>query len=309
MKNVLVVGSTGFVGQNFTTFLTTESNISFATLDRKLSAKPHKQLVWNDLEILDLEQFDFIFYFTGKAHDLKKTSNDQAYFDINVRLLERFLSRLQESNFAGNFLFLSSVKAVADEVYGVLTEDIAPNPKTPYGKSKLEAEKVIFSSFLADKAVILRPCMIHGKGNKGNLNLLFQMVYKGFPNVLADFKNERSLLSIDNLVIVFNAFLNHKLSAGAYQVADSGFISTTVMMEVMANVTGKKLKNWAIPKTVISLVAKIGDFLPLPLNSDRLQKLTENYRVSNRKICQEMKQEMPFTIKQGLQNTIESFAK
>ena len=70
---------------------------------------------------------------------------------------------------------MSTVKAVADEVKGILSEDEIPNPKTHYGISKRKAEEYLLSKELplGKRLYILRPCMIHGPGNKGNLNLLF----------------------------------------------------------------------------------------------------------------------------------------
>ena len=86
---------------------------------------------------------------------------------------------------------------------GILTEDTIPNPKTHYGISKLQAENYILDQKLPEgkRVYILRPCMIHGPGNKGNLNLLYTLVKKGFPWPLGAFENQRSFLSIDNFQI------------------------------------------------------------------------------------------------------------
>jgi nucleoside-diphosphate-sugar epimerase len=89
-------------------------------------------------------------------------------------------------------------------VEGVLTEEVEPKPLTHYGKSKLMAEEYILSQPLSvgKSYYILRPCMIHGPGNKGNLNLLYQIVQKGIPYPLAAFENKRSFLSIENLCFI-----------------------------------------------------------------------------------------------------------
>jgi nucleoside-diphosphate-sugar epimerase len=305
--NVLVVGSTGFVGQNFIEFLEKNPDYQFTSLDRKLSKQKHKQCTWNDLGIIDLVSFDVIFYFTGKAHDVKNTSDDSAYFEINVGLLERFLKASQEADFQGKFVFLSSVKAVADVVNGILDEDTTPDPKTAYGKSKLEAEQLILNSYLAKNAFILRPCMIHGKGNKGNLNLLHQFVSKGIPNILASYDNERSLLNIDNLIFVFEKIIQNRLKSGVYQVSDEGVISTSGIMRVISKTLNKKPLEIKVPKFLIKTIAKIGDVLPLPINSERLQKLTENYRVSNKKLVQNLGQPLPVDLERGLENTLKTF--
>lgn len=82
------------------------------------------------------------------------------------------------------FIFFSTAKAAADRVEGVLTEDVVPSPVGPYGESKIKAEEYILGNFPAgndNRVYILRPCMIHGPGNKGNLNLLYSVVSKGIP--------------------------------------------------------------------------------------------------------------------------------
>src|SRR5690606_9961467 len=105
--------------------------------------------------------------------------------------------------------YFSSVKAVADTVEGVLQEDVVGKPLTPYGKSKLEAEQYLLSQVLPEgkRAFIIRPCMIHGPGNKGNLNLLYKVVEKDVPWPLAAFRNQRSFLSIDNLCFLLERMI------------------------------------------------------------------------------------------------------
>ncbi len=91
---------------------------------------------------------------------------------------------------AKKFIFFSTVKAVADSVEGILNEETTPNPKTAYGKSKLAAEQYINRQPIPDDKLvyILRPCMIHGPGNKGNLNLLYSIVKKAFLGRSEPFK-------------------------------------------------------------------------------------------------------------------------
>src|SRR5690606_1547157 len=119
---------------------------------------------------------------------------------------EQFLKRDAEV-----FIYMSSVKAAADTVDGILTEEKQPNPKTPYGQSKRKAEEYLLNATLPEgkRVYILRPCMIHGPGNKGNLNLLYKFVQKGIPYPLAAFENRRSFLSIDNLNFVILQLLQN----------------------------------------------------------------------------------------------------
>ena len=107
-----------------------------------------------------------------------------------------------------DFIFFSSVKAVTDKAEDIVTEETVTNPQTAYGQSKLKAEQYILSKALPQgkRVFIIRPSMIHGPGNKGNLNLLYQLVSKGIPWPLGTFHNQRSFCSIDNVCyVVFHA--------------------------------------------------------------------------------------------------------
>ena len=119
---------------------------------------------------------------------------------------------------------MSSVKAVADEVVGVLDESVIPSPVTAYGKSKLAAEKYLLSQkpSKGKRVYILRPCMIHGPGNKGNLNLLYNFVKKGIPYPFGSFENKRSFVSIDNLCFVIKELIENKnITSGVYNISDA----------------------------------------------------------------------------------------
>ncbi len=209
-----------------------------------------------------------------------------------------------------DFIYFSSVKAVADTAKAILTEEIEAKPQTAYGQSKFQAEQYLLSQPLpAGKRVfILRPCMIHGPGNKGNLNLLYQIVAKRIPWPLGTFENKRSFCSIENVCFVINEILeNESIPSGIYNLADDEAISTNKLITLIADSQNKKAHILKIPKGVISGIAKIGDLLKLPLNSERLQKLTESYVVSNEKIVKAIGKPLPYSTGEGLVKTFESF--
>jgi nucleoside-diphosphate-sugar epimerase len=150
--------------------------------------------------------------------------------------------------------------------------------------------------------------MIHGPGNKGNLNLLFQLVEKGLPWPLGAFKNQRSFLCIENLCFVIKELLeNKKIPSGIYQVADDKTISTNELIHLLGSSLNRKSIIWKIPVIWIRRLAKFGDVLHLPLNSERLQKLTESYHVSNQKIVTAMGKPLPVMAEEGLMKTFRSF--
>lgn len=328
--NILITGIHGFVGKNLVNFLKSEHAIHGLDIASQIKDGVVKTYEWNELD--QIPPMDCIIHLAGKAHDTKNTSSEKDYFDINLGLTQKIFDYFLQSS-ASKFIFFSSVKAVADEIKGeMLTEEANPKPKTPYGESKLAAERDILSrksevgrlkteeeSFqIADsgprtsdkKIYILRPCMIHGPGNKGNLNLLYTVVKKGIPWPLGAYENKRSMVSIDNLGWVIQQIVEKDIEPGIYQVADDEPLSTNEIIELISESIYHKPHIWRLNKSLVKSIAKAGDVLHLPLNSERLKKLTESYVVSNAKLKKGLGVEkMPVEAKEGLKKTLESFKK
>ena len=315
--NILISGICGFVGTNLIKVLKkvhTLYGLDIIDVEKQMDIK---RFSWTEFEpsafpLQTLPKFDVIIHLAGKAHDTKKQSAAQSYFDINTGLTQKIFDFFLESS-AKKFIFFSSVKAAADSVVGdVLTEDVIPTPVGPYGESKIQAEEYIKKHFTfsnTDKQVyILRPCMIHGPGNKGNLNLLYNVVKKGIPWPLGDFENRRSFTSIDNLCYVIEGLLTKDVPSGIYHMGDDEALSTNELIAIMCEVMGKQPHIWKMNKRFMEGCAGLGTLLHLPLNTERLRKLTENYVVSNNKIKRALGiDKMPVTAKEGLIKTIKSF--
>ena len=246
-----------------------------------------------------------IIHLAGKAHDSRIVENPQAYDEVNFGLTKRVYDRFAESD-TTKFIFASSVKAVADTVVGTLTESATPSPNTAYGISKLKAENYLrnHSTRPIQKTYILRPCMVHGRGNKGNLNLLYGLVSHRIPYPLGAFENKRSLLTVDNLCFVIEQILSQSIEPGTYNVADDTPLSTNEMITLISIALRKKPLILSPPRSLMMQFACLGDQLRLPINRERLQKLTENYVVSNGKLLQALgRSGMPIAASSGLRQT------
>ncbi|MHC0442754.1 NAD-dependent epimerase/dehydratase family protein [Flavobacterium sp. 3-210] len=297
MNRVIITGKKGFVGTNLSNYLRDNfyevDCISLRNLNFKIDSEG-----------------EALIHLAGKAHDTKNDSDASQYFKVNTELTKHLFDVFLEGEIK-DFIYFSSVKAVADKVQEVLSEDVNGNPKTPYGQSKWQAEKYILSKEIPNgkRVFIIRPCMIHGPGNKGNLNLLFNLVKKGIPYPLASFYNERSFLGIDNLNFLIREILEKKeIPSGIYNFSDDEVLSTNDLVGIISSVLNKKKRLIAVPKVLISTIAMVGDLIKLPLNSETIQKLTENYRVSNKKIKSAIGiEKLPNTAQQGLEKTIKSF--
>lgn len=306
MNKVIISGASGFVGLNLVPYL---KKRSFEILKLSRNRNNPETLTYEELSVKALNETSIFIHLAGKAHDVKGTADEEEYFQVNTELTKKLFDLFLKSE-CETFIYLSSVKAVADEVSSVLLEDVIPKPRTAYGRSKRAAEVFILSRHLPNtkKVFILRPTMIHGPGNKGNLNLLYKMVSKGLPWPLGDFKNNRSFLSINNLCFVIKELIeNETIPSGIYHIADDKSISTNELIQLLGSSLNRKSTIFNVPSSLIRRLAKVGDYFKLPLNSERLQKLTENYVVSNKKIVSAIGKPLPVTAEEGLLQTFKSF--
>lgn len=314
---ILITGIHGFVGSNLVASLKQHHTLYGLDIVSPIKEGVERTFSWKDLETESIPEVDAIIHLAGKAHDTKNQAKAQVYFDINTGLTQKIYDYFLRSS-AQKLIFFSSVKAAADTVPGdVLTEDIVPSPVGPYGESKIKAEKYILENeerrtkneeCSKKRVFILRPCMIHGPGNKGNLNLLYGVVSKGIPWPLGAFENKRTFTSIDNLCFVIEGMLTKELKSGIYHMADDEALSTNELIKVMCEAMGQNARIWRINRGLVETMATIGTWLHLPLNKERLRKLTENYVVSNAKIKNALGiDRMPVRAKDGLKKTIVSF--
>jgi nucleoside-diphosphate-sugar epimerase len=338
VKTILVTGANGFVGSNLYDALSHDFHLVGLDITGPGKYPPGDFFGWDELD--KLPPSDAIIHLAGKAHDTSDISSEEEYFEVNLGLTRKIFNYFLQST-AGKFIFFSSVKSVADTVKGEwLSEEEEPYPQTPYGRSKLAAERYILNRLrdLGTEGLsevenhkseitnlkseiqlphapcpkyvyILRPAMIHGPGNKGNLNLLFETVRKGIPWPLGAFENQRSFTSIGNVAFVIQQMLEKEVPGGIYNLADDETVSTNEIIRLTAVSLGRNPRIWKIPKGLIHRIARLGDLLHFPLNSERLGKLTENFKVSNSKIKSVLKIDaMPVRAMEGLRHTFSSFS-
>lgn len=281
---ILMTGSHGFVGTNLIEALSGE----------------HEIIRWDVSSDDVLSECDAVIHLAGKAHDVtlrqtqgpNRNRKEEEYLKVNTELTKKIFDAFLRSN-ARKFIFFSSIKAKDND--------------TAYAKSKKMAEDYIVStgSTTAKSVYILRPCMIHGEGVKGNLPLLFKFVKMGWPWPLATFENQRSYASMGNVSFVVNGLLNNDIESGIYNICDDEPVSTNDLIRIMSESIGRETKMFRIPKGLVEIGSKVGDVLHLPLNTERLRKLTEDYIIDNCEIKKALGiSNMPIQSKEGLKATI-----
>lgn len=298
---VSIIGASGFIGQNLLESLSLNYNTEAISL---------RESVWNN----SVQDSDVIINLVGKAHDLNGSATERDYYYANVELAKQVYEAFVDSNIK-LLIHVSSLAAIEEfESFDLLKETDNCNPVSWYGTSKREAEKWLLGQELPidKKLIILRPPMVHGAGDKGNLGLLYKLISKGIPYPLSSFDNNRSFISIDNFCHYIEQIIENpsKLKSGIYHIADDEPISTKEIIAIIKKVTNKNVPDLALPKGIVNAIAKVGDVFPIPLNSKRLRKLTSDLLVSNEKIKNALGiEKLPLTAKEGLKKTIRSFGR
>ena len=312
---IMITGVHGFVGSNLVNALADKHTLYGLDIIAPEKKRVLKTFSWEDLDAERVPEVDAIIHLAGKAHDTKNKAAAEVYFKVNRDLTIKVFDYFSKHSEIKKFIFFSTAKAAADKVDGVLTEDVVPTPVGPYGESKIAAEKYILScieqrpsQFDGRGVYIFRPCMIHGPGNKGNLNLLYSVVKKGIPWPLGAFENRRTFTSVENICFAVNGVLTKDVPSGIYNMGDDEALSTNELIEEICKSLGKKAHIWKLPKGLMTGIAKIGGWLHLPLDPERLRKLTENYISSNAKIKAALGiEKMPVNAREGLKVTLDSF--
>ena len=309
---ILISGAYGFVGSNLSRFLVERGHRCFA-LDLASGEPPQREgprlsrpasgpyaafWTWDDLAQIPGNEVDAVVHLAGKAHDLKKVSDPESYFTVNVGLTEKLWAACGGK--VGRFVYFSSIKAVDGD--------------TPYARSKAAAEAFLEGVAGGRTEIrVLRPCMIHGPGNKGNLNLLVQVVRKRIPWPLAAWENRRSFTSVANACAVVEALCGVAATSAAlpyevFALCDDEAVSTNRLIALIAEAMGRKARLWRLPKGLMRFVARVGDVLHLPLSTERLGKLVEDNVVDNAPLLRALGWEsMPVRAEDGLRSTLKSF--
>lgn len=249
-------------------------------------------------------------HLAGMSKDIGHKKMIPAYMEANVELTKKVFNAFLKDETASTFIFVSSVKAAASKIDTILTEEDDFLVEEPYGLSKKLAETYLLSEELPKnkKLIILRPAMIYGYNFKSNLYSLFAFVKKGLPYPFSAFNNLRTMLSIDNFTYVIKSIINKEdFKPGIYNVADDDAFSTGDIIKLMAASQRKKARLWPINKRVIKQLGIIGDHLHLPINTNKINKLTKNYIISNTKLKKELGTNLPYSTRDELVKLFESF--
>lgn len=311
--NILITGVHGFVGSNLVKALGNKHAVYGVDIVAQRKPGLAKTYSWAELDEKRIPPMDVIIHLAAVTPDVAVRCIRKPDFTVNLALTQRVFNYFLASE-SKKFIFFSSVKAVANSVgEEVLDEEAIPWPVEAFGETKLKEERYIMGRFNMDdeswkRVYILRPCMIHGPGDKGYLYLLYKMVNKGIPWPLGAFGNKRSFTGMDNLSFITEGLVSGNVASGIYHIGDDQTISTNELIEVICESQGRKARIWHLPQFFIRGLVVLGDLFCLPLNKVRFKKLTDTYVVNNSKIKKALGIEsLPVNARKGLLDTFNGF--
>ena len=243
MKNILITGAGSYIGQSF---------------DRYLQQFPGQYHV-ETMDMIDgswreksFAGFDAVYHVAGIAHIKETAENAHLYYEVN-RDLAVETAKKAKSDGVGQFVFLSSMSVYGVEE-GCITRATRPDPKSNYGKSKLQAEEeleVLRSENF--KIAVLRPPMVYGEGCKGNYQSLvkFARLLPVFP----DYQNRRSMLHIDGLCETVRCLIDEQ-AQGLFLPQDETYVCTCRMVQSIARDMGKNMKLLKMMNPAVSLAKR-----------------------------------------------------
>ncbi|MEM9162081.1 MAG: NAD-dependent epimerase/dehydratase family protein [Cyanobacteria bacterium P01_F01_bin.4] len=320
-QTVLVTGATGFIGGHLLPVLSQECGKIVAAV-RSEDGQPFEASVrWVVVGEIDgqtdwqaaLEGVDTVVHLAARAHQIKDTSADPEgdFQRVNVQGTANLVRQCVEHG-VKHFVFISSIGAMATLSATQLTVDAPCHPDTPYGRSKFDAEKAVIE--LAGDAMtwtILRPTLVYGAGNPGNMERLIKLVDKGLPLPFGAIENRRSFIYVGNLVDIIVRVMTHPHAINQVFLASDGEdLSTPALIRALAECVDKPCQLLKISPGVLRLGGRLGDGLqavlgrPIGLNSETMERLLGSLFVDNSQLRSRLDWQPPYSLATGLQRTL-----
>jgi nucleoside-diphosphate-sugar epimerase len=282
---VQITGANGFIGSNLTQLLKEEII--------PISINSNNSYIINA---------DIFIHLAGIAHNLDRSISSKEYFAINTELTIKAFDAFLSSN-AEKFILVSSVKAINNESDLTITEETIELPTTDYGRSKLAADKYIFSSKLPPGKFIyiLRPTLVTGPGVKGNMIKLYNFSNSSLNWLFSSINNKRSFCNVFNLSYVIQQLIERNdIPSGIYLLSDNETLSTAdIVKELSFKEIGNKRLS-LIAASIFNLILSLDKLLGYTYLFKPLRILTKNYIVSNTKLTSVLGNPLPFSSLDGI---------
>ena len=269
MKNILISGATGFIGER----LVGAVDANIRVLSRKKQSNYETVVCDLKSEVIPnnaLDGVDTVFHLAGFAHDLSDATKIQnIYQKVNVDATIRLAKLAVKSN-VNRFIFVSSVKAGGGSNFGVcVSEKDQGDPEGIYGKTKREAElKLLKIGKESDMHVsIIRPSLVYGPNVKGNLQLMLSGIARGWFPPLPETGNKRSMIHVDDLVRAILLVADDDRANGEIFIATDGTPhSSRYIYNAMCSALDKSIPKWSVPKILFDMASLVNPRIRYKLN-------------------------------------------
>lgn len=268
---VLVTGGSGFVGSTLIATLAAQGFGVRAT-HRRANPPPVPGVEWHPLPSLDEERplnqavagCDAVIHLAGLAHHPQLVAIDSPLLHRVNAEGTRLLARAAAQGGVRRFIFVSSIAAVCTRNDTPVDDSTPCSPTDAYGRSKLQAEHAVEAECAAHDTdwCVLRPPLVYGPGNPGNMRRLLQLIDTGLPLPFASIDNRRSFLFVDNFVDAMLCVLRHALAVrSTYVVSDGGDFSTPGLVRALAAASGRPARLFALPLWTLTALGRAGSAL------------------------------------------------
>lgn len=284
--NILFTGSNGFLGNNVIPHVSKD----YKQYSLDLSNADFICNISNQVPDFKEFEFDVVFHAAGKAHSIPKNLDEEKiFFDINENGTKNLCLALEKKKLPDTFIFISTVAVYGLEVGENIDENYPLNGKTPYAKSKINAELYLKEWCEKNKVklIILRPSLISGLNPPGNLEDMIKGIKSGKYLNIGKGNAQKSVFYANDFAYIINNI--SAINDGVYNVCDSHHPTFYELSEKISLLLGKS-KPFSIPLFIAKLLALVGDLMGsnAPINSLKLSKITNSLTFSNEKIKKEL---------------------
>lgn len=324
MKTILITGATGFIASHLIHTLHQQGWQIIAAV--RNPSHPHlppqiqTTVVGNIDENTDwqeaLKGVDTVIHLAARAHILQDNASDPEaeFIKVNTWGTSNLVKQAIQAK-VKHFIFMSSIGAITTLSDKILTETSICKPDTPYGRSKLKAEESLIE--LAKNSqmawTILRPTLVYGKGNPGNMERLMKLVQRKLPLPFGALNNHRSFVYVGNLVdAILTTIIHPKAMNQTFIISDGEDVSTAQLIRQIANYMELPCSLLPVPLSLLKLMGYIGEGIelatqkPFILNNSTIERLSGSLWVDSSKLRHTLDWQPPYTFEQGLRETLKS---
>ncbi len=325
---VLVTGATGFIGRHLVEALRSRNAVVHA-LVRHGSRAPRTS--WPAGAVIERHgDFDrpqtldglcvgveTVFHIAGYSGLEPDGAAENVHWQVTVEGTRALLAQARKAG-VRRFVFVSSVKAMGEGGVTRLDESSPAAPVSPYGRAKLEAEKLVLETGITHgmHVYVLRLPLVYGRDNKGNIPHMVAAIDRGWFPPLPEVGNKRSMVHVDDVVqAMLLAATNLSAADKVYIVTDGQAYSTRQIYEWTCAALQRPVPRWTLPLPLLRFAAHMGDMIGrvsgrrFVLDTDALDKLIGSAWYSSEKIRQELNYRPVYTLRDALPEMVAEYKK